>query len=340
MPSGMGILMVLGAGVGALVIASKSASAATPSTRQPGGLTVGHQYKIVFTSDTTSRNAPSLGAMQQLAVSLAQLGWTRVTLTPDPTDPNLFRWMAQATWDGSKPALVDGLGVRFVSTLDMDAVAPIAPNTPSRYDAGMDQNTQTMVDRVLQSENDIPTLQGTADSLAALGYPIAAAAVYAKITALKALQVVNPPIQPQPKPGPSPVQPSIPPYVPPVPVPVPIPVPVFVPPVTPPYVPPAPASDFYVPSSPLPPLGVLPNGTYIVTAQHRTDQNQLYKWAQVHQAGAMKQSDIDGIIGQKTAKLTQLAQSWCNDTLGLDLDLDGLFGSATRAALAQAGYTP
>ncbi len=337
----MGGLLV----AGGLAIAAGTAKAAGGGSASPhglGGMVVGHQYKIVFNSDTVSRNAPSLAAQQALAQTVGQLGFTRVTLAPDPSDANLFTWRATATWDGTKPTLQDGKGVRFVSFMDLDA-AP-APSS-SKYDPGMTAAQTQMVDNMLAGSNDPVQLHTTADGMRKLGFPNAANALDFRAAQLQAMQqVVQPPANPPANPPQGPPQlPSfpVPPFVtPPInPFTPPAVNPVVVPPFVPPVVqPPAPARAYYVPRSPAPPLPPLPGGTYTVTPQHRTDQNQLLRWAQANSPSSFQSGDVDGIIGPHTQGATQLAQQWSNDTRGTRLTLDGLFGPMTRSALAAAGY--
>lgn len=342
----IGLLVMGGLIVAGVAVAmSSKASAAGGGSGSPqglGGMVPGHQYKIVFNSDTVSRNAPSLAAQQALAQTVGQLGFTRVQLAPDPTDQNLFTWRATATWDGTKATLQDGKGVRFVSFIDLDAVAP---TSSSKYDPGMTAAQTAMVDAMLASSTDIAQLHTTADGMRKLGFPNAANALDFKAAQLQALQqVVNPPANPPQNPPNVPQLPSFPIVVPPInpftppanpPAP-PVFVPPFVPPVVQPTQPTAPRA--YVPRSALPPLPPLPGGTYIVTPQHRTDQNQLLRWAQANSPPTFQSGDVDGIIGPQTQVATQLAQAWSNDTRGTKLTLDGLFGAATRSALASAGY--
>lgn len=345
----IGLLVMGGLVVAGIALAASGASAAgkggSGSPQGLGGMVPGHQYKIVFNSDTVSRNAPSLAAQQALAQTVGQLGFTRVTLAPDPSDANLFTWRATATWDGTKPTLQDGKGVRFVSFMDLDAVAP---PTSSKYDPGMTAAQTLMVDNMLAGSNDPVQLHTTADGMRKLGFPNAANALDFKAAQLQAAQqVVNPPANPPAVPPQGPPQlPSFPipplvvppqnPFTPPANPPA-IPANPF--PVVPPFVPPAaPTSTVYKPRSALPALPPLPGGTYTVTPQHRTDQNQLLRWAQANSPPTFQSGDVDGIIGPHTQAATQLAQAWSNETRGTKLVLDGLFGPMTRSALSSAGY--
>lgn len=307
-------------GAFAFVAHEKSASASTGP-----GLAIGHVYKITFNADQVSRNAPSLAAQQSLVSALGKLGWTRVVLEPNPADQNLFTWRAQGTWDGSQPALRDGLGIRFVATLDTSAVIANATNAAmgggggiatGKYDRDLPPELELTVDRMLASENDPNELQKFSASMRPR-YPIAASALDAKIAVLtggrgiaNAAAAAAPGARIALPPAPPPLAAS---YA------------------------PQPSGETFNPGK-LPALPPIPPAGHTATQQHREGQAALADWAARYQPGSFAMADVDGKIGPRTQHVTQVFQAWSNQNQRTNLTLDGLFGPNTYAALQSAGY--